>query len=168
MTWVKLSDNYFEETESLSDAAARTHTDGLCFAMQRETGGFITESNLRKLAGTRNPRRAVKELVDCGFWAVEKGGWQIIHHMEHQPSTDEIKAKRNQDALRQKNKRRRNLGLPPVDAEGNVADELHTESRRDSQAESQRESRTASGTGRAGPGDITPISRERGKEGAGV
>lgn len=131
MTWVKLSDSFADECEELSSDAYRLHVDGLCFSMQKETGGHITPVQLRKATGAKNPKRAVKELVEKGFWRDTESGWAIDHHMQHQPSVDEIAARRANDALRQRNWRRYKQGLPPVDINGNVCDESQDMSRRD-------------------------------------
>lgn len=144
MTWVKLSDIFAEETEALSDRARRLHVDGLCFSMQRETGGFISKGQLRRLAACKSPMKAAAELVEHGFWRTTADGWAIVHHMDHQPTVEEILAARADAARRKREERRRKLGLPP-------------ESHRDSTRESHRESHTESQTcpGRDGAGSFT-------------
>ncbi|MET0966270.1 MAG: hypothetical protein ABWZ02_07745 [Nakamurella sp.] len=113
MTWAKLSDDFPDDCAraDLSDAAFRTHAEGLCWAMRKEDGGRIRHLDLRRLAETADPGTAAVELVAKGFWSAAPGGWQIEHHMEYQPEPDLLVAKRSNNAARQRRKRRKDAGL---------------------------------------------------------
>lgn len=111
MTWAKLSDDYPDQTARLSDAAFRTHTEGLCWTMRRETGGHIMRRDLLRFAETDLPNEAVAELVSLGYWVEQSDGWRIVHHMEHQPEPDVIRKRRENDAERQRRARRKKAGL---------------------------------------------------------
>ena len=97
----------------LSDAAYRTHHEGLSFSNERELDGRITRRDLRRFAETDDPDAAVAELVAARFWVPAKDGdgWVIRHHIEHQLSHRELVRRRAQAAERQRRKRAR-------DAEG--------------------------------------------------
>lgn len=97
MTWLKTSDDFPDDLAriKLSDAAYRTHHEGLSWTMRRETGGAIDGLDLKRFAETmtRDPEEAVAELVSHGLWKVTRDGWQIIHAMDDQPEP-ELLAKR--------------------------------------------------------------------------
>lgn len=115
MTWLKLSDDFHRECArvGLSDAAYRTHVEALGWAMERETGGRITFRDLRRFAETIDPRKAVAELVAADLWQDAEDGWVISHHMEHQPEPDVLAKRRENNAERQRQYRRRAAGLDP-------------------------------------------------------
>lgn len=106
MTWLKLSDDYHDQCATLSDAAYRTHTEALAWTMRRETGGFISDRDIRRFAESEQAEEAVKELLDREFWKPAPGGYRIGHHMEHQPEPD-VLAKRRMDAARRQRRYRR-------------------------------------------------------------
>lgn len=111
MTWTKLSDDFADQCADLTDAAFRTHVEGLAWTMRRETGGRITERDLRRFAECDNPETAAAELVRGGYWMPDPSGWRIVHHMEYQPEPDVIARRRAMDAARQRRKRRKAAGL---------------------------------------------------------
>lgn len=143
MTWTKLSDDFGDQCAALSDAAFRTHVEGLLWTMRRETGGQISARDLRRFAETHDPDVAAAELVAVGWWKPEPNGWRIAHHMEHQPEPDLIARRRELDAGRQRRHRRRKAGLDRDDAA--------PESRRDSTRDTTRDPGRV-GTGRDGTG----------------
>lgn len=113
MTWLKLSDDFADECArfELSDAAFRTHVEGLQWAMRRETGGRLTERDVRRFAEVDDPHGAVEELVAAGFWEPFAGGYRVVHHMEHQPEPDLIDRRRKLAAERVRRHRRKKAGL---------------------------------------------------------
>ena len=111
MTWLKTSDDFGDQCAGLSDAAFRTHVEGLLWVMRRETGGQLDRRDVRRFAETANPDKAVQELVDHGFWTATGSGYQIQHHMEHQPDPETLAARRANDAERQARRRRKAAGL---------------------------------------------------------
>lgn len=120
MTWTKLSDDYGDECRDLSDAAFRTHTEALIWTMRRETGGYIEARDVRRFAESPHAEMSVDELIAVGWWSVERQGYLIRHHMEHQPEPDLIAKRRADTAERVKKHRRRKAGLSeesfPVEA----------------------------------------------------
>lgn len=112
MTWLKTSDDFPMECAQvrLSDAAFRTHVEGLSWVMAKETGGYVSARALKRFAETENWDAAVDELVAVGFWRRVDGGWQIVHHMEHQPTPEQLTAQRANNAAKQARHRARRMG----------------------------------------------------------
>lgn len=146
MTWAKLSDSFGDEVAALSDAAFRTHVEGLLWTMRRETDGHLAERDVRRFAETADPAGAVQELIEHGLWRSEQGGYVVLHHMEHQPERRVIEARRAAAADRQTRRRRKDAGLTmPV-------------SQRESRGESRRD--ITRDPGRDGPGQDRALRRE--------
>jgi hypothetical protein len=145
MTWLKLSDDFADECArvNLSDAAFRLHVEGLGWVMRRETGGSITQTDLRRFAETVDVRGAVQELCDVGFWTATSRGFVLNHHMQHQPEPDLLAARRTATAERVRKHRRTRAGLK--DDAGNAVTPPATERV------------TRDGSGRDGTGNPTPL-----------
>jgi hypothetical protein len=148
MTWTKLSDDFGDQCAELTDAAFRTHVEGLLWTMRRETGGRLAERDLRRFAECADPQAAAAELVHRGWWKpAADGGWLIVHHLEHQPEPDVIAARRAMAAERQRRKRRK---AAQIDKEP---------SRRDDSRDDPRDP-GRDGTGRDGTGKAASESDE--------
>lgn len=101
MTWTKLSDDFPEDCESLSDSAFRVHVEALCWTMRRETGGVMSERDIRRGIEQADPAPCIAELIDKGYWSSpEDGQYLIVHHMDHQPDPKTIKQRRQKTAKR--------------------------------------------------------------------
>jgi hypothetical protein len=113
VTWTKLSDDFTDDCAraGLSDSAVRTHVEGLVWTMRRESAGFLDHRDIRKAIETNNSAAAIAELIAVGFWQRLEHGWQIVHHMEHQPEPDLIARRRLLAAERVRKHRRRKAGL---------------------------------------------------------
>lgn len=111
MTWTKLSDDFVDSCAGLSDAAFRTHVEALVWTMRRETAGYLSARDLKRLAESPHAEMAVAELVACGWWSIEGQGYRINHHMEHQPEPDLIAKRRELTNERVKKHRRKKAGL---------------------------------------------------------
>ncbi|MCX2747170.1 hypothetical protein OOZ51_04990 [Arthrobacter sp. MI7-26] len=108
MTWLKLGEEFTVEVGNLdlSDAAFRTHVEGLAFATDRENDGLFAEREIRRFAESPNAGEAAQELVDKGLWQRRADGkLQIIHHMAEQPTADYLRGKRQVEANRQRRHR---------------------------------------------------------------
>lgn len=132
MTWTKLPDDFSERAAGLSDAAVRTHIDGLVWAMRRLTGGRLTERDIRRGCESQQVEAAVAELVAAGWWRRDPGGWLIVETMEHQPEPEVVEARRQAAAERQRRHRRRKA---KIDSDPETAEQ--------------------------GPGESTPVTRDR-------
>ena len=104
MVWAKLNDTYGDDCADLSDAAFRTHTEGLGWTMRRVTEGRITERDLRRFAETADPDAAVAELVKTTWWEEHPSGdgWLIVRDMGYQRTKEQIEADRAATADRQR------------------------------------------------------------------
>jgi len=113
MTWTKLGDEFADECAraGLSDAAFRTHVEGLSWTMRRETGGFLDKIDVRKAIETPNAAAAIAELLAVGFWQQTEHGYEVRHHMEHQPEPDLLARRREMTAERVRKHRRKKAGL---------------------------------------------------------
>ena len=64
MTWTKLSDDYTDRMEYLSDAAFRLHTEMLTVINKREAGPFLSQSQvIRKTAIRGDTDQSIEELL---------------------------------------------------------------------------------------------------------
>lgn len=83
MTWSKLSDDYSDDTWTLSDAAFRLHTEGLVWSNRKLLDCTIPKDDLRRFAKTPE---AVQELLEAGFWQDLGTCYLISHHAQYQRS----------------------------------------------------------------------------------
>jgi hypothetical protein len=113
MTWLKLSDDFADDCAraGLSDAAFRTHIEGLVWAMRRETGGYLDDLDIRRAIETENAAAAIAELLAVGFWVRELHGYRIVHAMDQQVEPEVIAHRRKLAADRKRRQRRRMAGL---------------------------------------------------------
>ena len=156
MSWSKLSDDYPDRLEYLSDAAFRLHTEALCLVMKRELGPWLPRKKLLRSTNVcGDVEAALAELLSCGFMVEREGGIEVVEHMEHQPSAEQIKTRRMADARRQHAKRERDR----LAMEAKYADHPKTESR----SESHRDVPRDYGSGRDGSGRDGKNSFKEGK-----
>jgi len=115
MTWLKLSDDFADECAEagLSDAAFRTHVEGLLWTMRRESGGRLTPRDVKRFAETDDPDAAVAELAGVGFWADTTGVIAVVHHMDQQVEPRVLAQRRKLATERQRSVRYRKAGLSP-------------------------------------------------------
>jgi hypothetical protein len=114
VTWLKLPDDFADDCArmKLSDAAFRTHIEGLLWTMRRETGGFLDDRDIARAIETVNPTAAIAELTAVGFWQpLGTGGLRIVHAMQHQPEPDLIAKRREASQERVRKYRRKQAGL---------------------------------------------------------
>jgi hypothetical protein len=107
MTWTKLSDDFGDDCArvELSDAAFRTHVEGLLWTMRRGTGGRLARRDVDRLAETDAPISAVKELVDVGFWRETENGFDVVHAIGDQVEPHVVEHRRRLAAERKKRQR---------------------------------------------------------------
>jgi hypothetical protein len=115
MTWLKKSDEFSDECRNLSDAAYRTHDEGLLWVMRRENGGRFPKRELHRFAETLDPDKAAAELVAAGFWRDHGREFEIVHHMHHQVEIAVLIKRRENTAERTRRWRRREAGFAPED-----------------------------------------------------
>lgn len=140
MTWLKLSDDYPDGMDLLSDAAFRCHTEALSLVLRREKGPVLPKRFVERHLNSPAMWQAISELIDCGWWRDLGESYQVVWHMEHQPEAEVIAKRRADAAERQRRKRLRAAGL-----------DVTSDSRRDAPGDDPRDSGRA-GTGRDGTG----------------
>lgn len=113
MTWTKLSDDFGDDCArvGLSDAAFRTHVEGLLWANRRETDGWLAEKDLKRFAEAVQPAAAVQELIAAEFWTAKENGWQIKHGQDDQIEHSVLAKRRANCAERARKSRRNKAGL---------------------------------------------------------
>ena len=112
MTWTKLSDDFADECGDLSDHAFRCHVEGLIWALRRETGGYLSDRDVRRCMESERAEDGVAELVARGMWAREGDGYRIGHHMEHEPEPEVLVKRRAATAERVRRHRLKAAGGP--------------------------------------------------------
>ena len=111
MTWIKIDDTLPNNPKilPLSDGAFRLYIEGLCYANQYLTDGFLTNAVVRRL----DINSAQAELVSAELWDVVDNGIQIHDYCEHQTSKADVEAKRDQSRQRLvKHRKAKSSGLP--------------------------------------------------------
>jgi type II secretory pathway component HofQ len=116
MGWLQLSDDCGDECRNLSDAAFRTHIEGLLWAMRRENGGRFPKRELCRFAETSDPDKAVTELVSAGWWLDLIEDYRVVHDMQYQTEPKVLAKRRAATAERTRRWRRKAAGLPEDDA----------------------------------------------------
>ena len=94
MTWIKLDDTLPNNPKilPLSDKAFRLYIEGLCYANQYLTDGFLAQAVINRL----DSGNASQELLDAGLWLEVEAGMQIHDYCEHQTSRKVVEEKREQ------------------------------------------------------------------------
>jgi hypothetical protein len=94
MTWIKLDDTLPNNPKilPLSDKAFRLYIEGLCYANQYLTDGFLAQAVVNRL----DSGNACKELLEAGLWIEVENGTQIHDYCEHQTSRKVVEEKREQ------------------------------------------------------------------------
>lgn len=107
MTWLKIGEEFPLEMANadLSDAAFRTHIEGLSYAMDRENNGRFGKREVKRFAETQNHVAAVQELLDAGFWTADDDVLQIVHHINEQPTAEYLIDQRRNTATRKRRER---------------------------------------------------------------
>lgn len=116
---LNLHEDFGEECirAGLSDAAFRTHVEGLLWAMYRKSDGLINTNHLHRFTETSDPQQSVAELVERGFWCVaSEDRLQIEHGMGHQLTAAAAEERRRKTAVRRRRYRLKASGLSPDDA----------------------------------------------------
>jgi hypothetical protein len=115
MSWLKKSDDFAIDCRDLSDAAYRTHDEGLLWAMHRLNRGRFAKRELYRFAETMDPDKAAAELVEAGLWKDLGDSYEIVHCMPDQEEPDVLTKRRADTAERTRKWRRKAAGLPEED-----------------------------------------------------
>jgi hypothetical protein len=116
MTWSKYGGEYSDELAhaGVSDAAYRTHTEGIGYVYRLEDLKLrIPKHLIRRFAGSDDYEVAVKELVSIGFWRDRGEHWEIIHHADViRSGITAQQQKRVRDKEAQRTRRKRISAVP--------------------------------------------------------
>ncbi len=130
MTWTKLSDDFSDDCETLSDRAFRLHVEGLTWNNRKLLDCRLPKDHLRRFA--RHPD-AVQELLDTGWRSEDDDVYVIRHHAVYQRTREEVL--RQQDANRNNGKKG---GRPPKPREQALSSETQSVSESLSESVSER------------------------------
>lgn len=123
MPWVKIDDMFphHPKVAEVGPLGLAMYVAGLCYSSRYLTDGFIPRSVIPMLLDFDgvsiieddedeypqselpvNPVRIAKSLTDVGLWHQVSGGYQIHDYLKYQPSGEQVKIQREQNAERQK------------------------------------------------------------------
>lgn len=87
MTWTKLSDDFADDCETLTDAAFRLHVVGLVWSARKLLDCHIPTEHLRRLEADPD---AVDELLAVGWWTLDGETYVIRHHAMYQQTREQV------------------------------------------------------------------------------
>ncbi|PWW24921.1 hypothetical protein JD79_04113 [Geodermatophilus normandii] len=132
MTWSKLSDDFPDDCDCLSDAAFRLHVEGLCWSNRKLLDCRIPRDHLRRFA--THPE-ALPELVAVGWWTEDGDELAIRHHAGYQRTREQVLAQQAANAANGKKggRPRKGTGSP------RELSEIHPLTRSASESRSERD-----------------------------
>jgi hypothetical protein len=169
VTWTKLSDDFASDAyrDDLSDAAVRTHVEALCWSSLHLLDGRLRRRDLPRFAFSDQAEAAAVELVAAGYWRNTADGWEIVHHLEHQPTRDEVLRRRKLNADRQRAHRERRIGRAERDRQrpdgGDDPESVTPDITRDVTRDKTRDPGRV-GTGRVGTGNSAVTNTVQGTQ----
>lgn len=111
MTWTKLGQEFPDDARKLSDAAFRTHVEGLCWANRVGSDLIVEADDLGRFAATAEPKVAIAELVAKGWWETRREGWYLgLRRKEWQLESSVVEKRREMNAVRQQRHRMHAVG----------------------------------------------------------
>jgi hypothetical protein len=118
MTWIKLDDTFPNNPKilPLSNQAFRLYIEGLCYANQYLTDGFLAQAVINRL----DSGNAYQELLSAGLWLERIDGAQIHDYCEHQTTRKVVEEKREQvrnRVTRYREKSNADVTLPETETE---------------------------------------------------
>ena len=125
MTWIKLDDTLPNNPKilPLSDKAFRLYIEGLCYANQYLTDGFLNSVIVARLNGEETKT----ELIEAGLWDEVQNGVQIHDYCKHQTPKSEVQKKREQGRNRAQTHKERvtnaSLTLPETEYRNRIQKE---------------------------------------------
>ena len=97
MTWTKLDDNIFQHPKMVraGEDAANLYVRALVYCNRYLTDGRIEDGVLCAITTRRDAAKLAERLVAVGAWKVHPdGGWTVHNFHEHNPTAEEVIAKR--------------------------------------------------------------------------
>jgi hypothetical protein len=104
MTWTKTPDDYPDRLLDLSDAAYRLHHAATVYANRVGLDGRLTDARVSLVPVPLRSRRnsVIRELEAAGLWERDGGEWVLTDFFEAQLSAEEVRCRREYDAIRQR------------------------------------------------------------------
>jgi hypothetical protein len=144
VTWLKLDDAMGDHRKtrrllrSGGLGAFGLHALALLHCAKYLTDGFVEQEFVDEAftdgrVRAKERTRMIEQLVACGQWDAQEGGWQIHDYLAHNPSRAEVEAKRKADAERKARGRRSGSSGSPAGVQAESArtdDGLQEESER--------------------------------------
>lgn len=138
MTWSKYGAEFWDDLANvgLSDAAARTHAEGIGWIYRVErTDLCIPKHLVRRFAGSTEWEVAVVDLVAAGLWQDCGDAYVVVHHGDViRASIAAQRKKRERDKRSQSTWRKRNADTE-ISGEVSAAVSAYADSQTDSQEE---------------------------------
>ena len=97
MTWTKLDDNIFQHPKMVraGEDAANLYVRALVYCNRYLTDGRIEDGVLCAITSRRDAAKLAERLVAVGAWeAHPDGGWMVHNFHEHNPTSEEVEARR--------------------------------------------------------------------------
>lgn len=87
MTWTKLSDDWTDDTWTLSDAAYRLHADALVWSNRKLLDLQIPKDDVARIS---KGSTGLQELLDGSWWLDAGDHYLIQHHAMYQPTREQV------------------------------------------------------------------------------
>jgi hypothetical protein len=107
MTWTRIGDDFNGRADLLevSRSARLLHVEALVYCNQQLRNGALPRGALRRITDAEDPDLDAKQLVDAGVWQEVATGWLL--DWADQEDADEVKARKEHRAAKQKRYRER-------------------------------------------------------------
>jgi hypothetical protein len=99
VTWVKLDDQFFAHPKviDLGKDAKLLYLAGLTYCSEHLTDGRISPAALRMVAAMVDVgRETAAELLEAGLWEAVDGAYQVHDYLDHQPTAETVRRKRDE------------------------------------------------------------------------
>ena len=123
MTWTKLDDGVFDHPKMVraGEDAANLYVRGLVYCNRYLTDGRLDPEVLSVLTRKRDALKLADALVRVGAWEPREGGGWLVHNFhEHNPTAEEVEARRA-EISRKRSEAGKRGGLRSGEARSNEA-----------------------------------------------
>ncbi|MGE5619566.1 MAG: HNH endonuclease [Sphingomonadaceae bacterium] len=102
MTWVRLSDDWYDHPKFLAAEADGFWLWAACLAWSNhhKTNGLVPDAIVQRFVQGKRKKALVARLLRVCLWEPTEGGYRIHDYLHYQPSAEEIASEREQAALR--------------------------------------------------------------------
>jgi hypothetical protein len=103
MSWIKVDDQFADHPKVIAAGplAAWLYVCGLTYAGRYLTDGFIPAGQVRKLADIDNATELAERLVSVNLWETIDGGYHIHDYLVYNPSGEQVRTERRENAKHQ-------------------------------------------------------------------